>query len=156
MVTDVLPTFAIFRISAILFDRREGIEVNGMVSEHTKNALQYEESGNLEQAIECYRMALNEHSGKEEYLEVAAIADKLGHLYEGMGQLDPALNLYVRALELYKTLNNWEGIATGLGSVGFIYETKGELVEAKDFYEQSRDVYQSLNDMLFFLRHTGQ
>lgn len=94
-------------------------------------------TGNYEEAIHYYSMALEASAGDPLENGLARVLNNIGVAHMELGQLERALEFFDRALAAHEQLGDERGIAASLANRGDAMHLRGESRQALPFLEQA-------------------
>ncbi len=108
----------------------------------------YRRLGELDQALDTYREALEINRRLDQKVGIAANLTNVGHLELAIGNLDQALTTYSEALDLRREISDREGIGYSLLDLGNVYLDMGRADEALQSYRDSLVIQRDLGNEL--------
>jgi tetratricopeptide (TPR) repeat protein len=94
--------------------------------------------GNLERALEQFKVALPtfQEFGVEEM--IAGTFHEMGMILQEQGNLDDAMDYYQKSLQLCKIIKYNAGSAKTLHQIGTLYEQTNDIITANEYYHRSQ------------------
>lgn len=100
--------------------------------------------GNLTDAEQKLRSALNIRLEIGDKDGIAATLNNIGNVLHVKGQLNESLQKYNESLKYYEEAGSREGIAIALSNLGGVLQTKGQFDKALDTYSESLKIYEEI------------
>ncbi|MFQ5794862.1 MAG: tetratricopeptide repeat protein [Candidatus Bipolaricaulia bacterium] len=101
------------------------------------------------QALEAYKIVLQEATKQEEHAELLY---KIGYMYELLGEYEQAIEYYMKSNDISESLGNRAGVARAYHHIGWDYYRLGRLEQARECLTVSRKMAQELEDRLLLAR----
>lgn len=105
-------------------------------------------SGNHEQALKIYMIALRNAEKANRHDLIASVCNEIGTLLKKNKSLEEALNYYSRSLKEANLAKNNSLIANAYNNIGLVYEERGEYKKALPQYQFSLNTYRNAKDKL--------
>lgn len=100
-------------------------------------ALNEEDRGNYDKAIQYYIKALEILEKGHDNESIATIYHNIGKAYELQQDFKQASEYLIKGLELYKKINNNYGIANSYNTLGTLYRSQDKINKAKEYHEKA-------------------
>ncbi|HWM90151.1 MAG TPA: CHAT domain-containing protein [Thermoanaerobaculia bacterium] len=102
--------------------------------------------GGVQEALACYREALEFFQQLGETKEEAKVLNNLGFAYFSLGEPLPAEESYRQALEIRRATGDRTGEAQALNNLAVLFRSLGEVSEALRVYGEAREILATLDD----------
>ncbi|MCX6842739.1 MAG: tetratricopeptide repeat protein, partial [candidate division WOR-3 bacterium] len=128
----------------VLEDFCAGAEKLDSVAHLNKAAMFYHQTGEIDQARECYEQGLRVAEKDGDKTWAATFLGNIGLVWKNKGEWDKALEYHEKALKLDRELGDKQGEAQDLGNIGNIYILKGEWDKALEYHGKALKVFEEL------------
>jgi tetratricopeptide (TPR) repeat protein len=113
-----------------------------------KLGLVYADRGNLGQAEESHRGALEIDRGIGDRVGEAADLGNLGTVYGRRGDLEKSEEHLGQALRIYESIGDRAGESAALGALALIYRRRGDLDRAEEYHGRAAEILGEIGDRL--------
>ncbi|TXB64797.1 tetratricopeptide repeat protein [Vicingus serpentipes] len=112
----------------------------------TNIAYTYVLSGEIERALENYKLCLILSREISDYELIAYSLNNIGYLYNHQGDISNALQYYSESLKIQEEIGDDRGIAISLNNIAAIYDDQDDNKKAIEYYNRSYLKYKTLKD----------
>lgn len=94
--------------------------------------------GDLPQALQSYKEAVQIFESLGALERSAEISLKLGEVYDQLGRMDEALQHFRRASEVFRSLGEYQRLAQSIASIAATFQRAGQISNALKYLEEAR------------------
>ncbi|TAJ98755.1 MAG: tetratricopeptide repeat protein [Candidatus Manganitrophaceae bacterium] len=105
----------------------------------------YGATGQIEQAIDCYKKAVEILRRGEDYARLGITYVNIGNLHADRGEVDQAVHFYKQGALLLEREKRWENLIILYGNFSMTLLKKSELSQALDYAEKGMALAKQLN-----------
>ncbi|MFQ5979914.1 MAG: tetratricopeptide repeat protein [Candidatus Heimdallarchaeota archaeon] len=111
----------------------------------------YQDKGNIPEALNFYRAALEYESLLPDSAGVSHGYDHLARIYRDRGEINPAIEYATKAQRIRKKAGMGFDVANSFWTVGTLYRMKGDNERALESFKRSIEEYQKISNTVFWI-----